>query len=75
MQQMVDSVDLMKNGCLIIQDSNGDTMLTFSNNEALLKKRMLLCFPRWIIPNGDIPAPYFRACPSRCSVPPHRHRI
>ena len=38
MQQMVDSVDLMKNGCLIIQDSNGDTMLTFSNNEALLKK-------------------------------------
>ena len=38
MQQMVDSVDLMKNGCLIIQDSNGDTMLTFSNNEALLQK-------------------------------------
>ncbi len=38
MQQMVDSVDLMKNGCLIIQDSSSDTMLTFSNNEALLKK-------------------------------------
>ena len=28
----------MKNGCLIIQDSSSDTMLTFSNNEALLKK-------------------------------------
>ena len=38
MQQMVDSVDLMKNGCLIIQDSSAETMLTFSNNEALLKK-------------------------------------
>lgn len=38
MQQMADSVDLMKNGCLIIQDSNGETMLTFSNNEALLEK-------------------------------------
>ena len=38
MQQMVDSVDLMKNGCLIIQDSNDDTMLTFSNNETLLQK-------------------------------------
>ena len=35
MQQMVDSFDLMKNGCLIIQDSSSDTMLTFSNNEAL----------------------------------------
>ena len=30
MQQMADSVDLMKNGCLIIQDSSGETMLTFS---------------------------------------------
>lgn len=38
MQQMADSVDLMKNGCLIIQDSSAETMLTFSNNEALLKK-------------------------------------
>lgn len=38
MQQMADSVDLMKNGCLIIQDSSGETMLTFSNNETLLEK-------------------------------------
>ena len=38
MQQMADSIDLMKNGCLIIQDSSAETMLTFSNNEALLKK-------------------------------------
>lgn len=38
MQQMADSIDLMKNGCLIIQDSNDETMLTFSNNESLLEK-------------------------------------
>lgn len=38
MQQMADSIDLMRNGCLIIQESNGETLLTFSNNENLLSK-------------------------------------
>ena len=38
MQQMTSSIDLMDNGCLIIQDSIGETLLTFDNNEELLAK-------------------------------------
>ena len=38
LQQMVNSIDLMSNGCLIIQESNGETLLTFNNNENLLSK-------------------------------------
>lgn len=38
MQQIADSIDVMRNGCLIIQESNGETLLTFNNNENLLSK-------------------------------------
>lgn len=38
MEQMVSSIDLMKNGCLILQDGTGETLLTFDNNEDLLNK-------------------------------------
>lgn len=38
LQQIVNSVDLMKDGCMIIQNSEDETLLSFSNNSELMAK-------------------------------------
>ena len=38
LQQIVNSVDLMKDGCMLIQNSEDETLLSFSNNSELMAK-------------------------------------
>lgn len=38
LQQIVNSVYLMKNGCMLIQNSEDETLLSFSNNSELMTK-------------------------------------
>ena len=38
MKQMADSVDLMQNGCMLIQNTEGETLLSFNNNPELMDK-------------------------------------
>ena len=76
MQQIADSIDVMRNGCLIIQESNGETLLTFNNNENLLSKiesvhNLLL----WIIMRRVIVVQYFKVLPCLCFTLLHKHQI